>query len=225
MKRFIVVLGGGIESKKNNLPNNWTRLRFDKAMEVYSKSSEDSVLILTTGRTYRLSGGTCTEARVGKNYLLNHYKGQINSENIILEEDSKDTLSNAYYVAKILTREKVNSFHVVTSGFHMEKSRYIFEEIVFPRKDGWKISFHKSPNGDIDEKILQRRLNSERHVLDFYKKHLENTFGVVPGDMNTMENFILNVSKAYNLNNDEPHQESLTRKIKEVNQGLENPLY
>lgn len=226
MKRnVIVVLGGGIDPKDHNMPPSWIRLRFDKAMETYLESPKDSIIISTTGRSYRLKEDYCTESRTGKNYLLSHYKNKINSEDILLEEYSKDTLSNAYYVAKILIRRKIKSFHVVTSEFHMEKSKYIFENIVFPKRDGWKITFHESSNGNVNGESLQARINSEKEVLDFYKEHLERTFGVVPGNMESIEDFILNISKAYNLDSNEPYQEKLTQDIQDRNRGLANPLY
>jgi hypothetical protein len=207
------------------MPNSWTKLRFDKAMGIYLESPKDSVIISTTGRTYRLKDGACTESQAGKNYLLDCYGSQINSEDIIVEDNSKDTFSNAYYVAGILIKEGIKRFHVVTSEFHMKKSRYVFEKIVFPKENGWEILFHESSNGNVDRSALQARLNSEKLVLNFYKNHLIRTFGIIPGNMKTIEKFILNISKAYNPNDDEPYQTKLTRDIKKVNLKLTNPLF
>jgi len=217
MKNIIIVLSGGLNK---NEPNAWSKLRYDKAAELYL-STPNSLIISTTGRTYRMKKTDKTEGEIGKEYILSKYK--INPEDILLDEDSKDTLSNAYNLALRYMNTDIRTLHVVTSKFHMKKARYVFS-ITCPKEQGWKIFFHETAD-NVDPKALKIRRRCEDLVIDFYKNHLIQDFKVIPGNLKSIENFILNYSKAYNPDTDEPFQKELTKKIQILTKISKNPLY
>ena len=55
--------------------------------------------------------------------------GLIDQENIIKEEQASTTAENAYYSRIIVDEFDATKVNVVTSQFHMERARNIFEKV------------------------------------------------------------------------------------------------
>jgi len=204
-KNGLIILGGGLKGKELN---EHTRSRYDKGIKIEKKFD---YIICSTGQTYRNEGlrRKISEAEAGETYLI---KKGVDKNKIIIENDSSDTFSNAYYCRKIVDRLKMKKFTVVTSRFHMAKARFLFK-VVFPAGK-YKIKFVKSKNGKLSRLALKNRKVHERMVLNFYKKHLSKTYGVKKGDMKSIKNFL----EKYNLATSgrmDKYQKELTRKINE----------
>lgn len=123
----IVILGGGID-KNGNLPK-YVKKRLDKAIAIFKKNK--NAKILTSGKYSFLYPKNLippiTEAQAMKNYLI---KKGILKKNIFLENKSKDTISNAYYLKKIyFIPKKEKEGKIITSEFHLPRVRYIFKKV------------------------------------------------------------------------------------------------
>lgn len=137
----VVVLAGNIRKTKNR---GWVTTSYKEgkeksigahariiaAGELY-KLGEANKFILSTGRTVTFSGtdipdsSAPTEAAVMKKELL---REGVPDENIILEENSTTTLTNAQEVAKILREHpEFIRIGVLTSFWHLERSMVMFE--------------------------------------------------------------------------------------------------
>ena len=57
----------------------------------------------------------------------------IDKENIIKEEQATTTAENAYYSRIIVDNHDASNVHVITSKFHMERAKNIFEKVTFAR--------------------------------------------------------------------------------------------
>ena len=68
-----------------------------------------------------------TEASVMEQYAVEN--SLIDKEHIIKEEQATTTAENAYYSRIIVDEHDATNVHVVTSEFHMERARNIFEKV------------------------------------------------------------------------------------------------
>jgi len=195
--KCLIVLGGGLDEKQNL--NHPTKLRFEKAVELHDNF--DYVICSSKG-TYRPVGKTrnITEAEVGKTFLTEQ---GVPDKKIIKEEESLDTFSNAYYCRLILDRLGCKEFTIITSEFHLPKTKFVFK-VVF--SDDYKINYISSENGIIDPIILNNRRINEKEVLAFYEKNLFTTYKIVPGKMKTIENYMKNHNPALTGKYDHHHQ-------------------
>ncbi len=234
---FIVILGGGVDENEEITAHS--KLRHDVAVKLKNKYD---YIICSSYKTYKPKAinQIKTEAMAGKEYLV---KNGVNSNNILLEEISKDTFSNAYYsrllienliinmnknnlnnnsgdiISKIVY--KLGKVTIVTSKFHMPKTKLLFY-IVFP-KNQFEINFISSKNGDINEDSLKNRLISEKELIKFYKKYLKNTYNIESGNMNNLKYFMENNNPAL-IGFKDIYHENLTKKINSKLNKID-PLY
>lgn len=212
----LIILGGGLTSDFKL--NTHTIERFEKALSLID---DFDIIICSTDKSYRKIDEIrhTSEARVGRDYLIS--KG-VDSDKIYLEEKSRDTFSNAYFCRKdIIDPLSIKNMTIVTSKFHMPKSKFVFE-LVFPKPE-FNLEFVESSNGDVDEDQLKNRLLSEQIVLDFYTTKLVDAYSIASGDMVLIGNYILNVNPSFTGKKDKLHQE-MTEKIEKALLG-NNPLY
>jgi len=59
-------------------------------------------------------------------------KNQISQEDIILEEESRDTQGNAYFTKQLVKKNNWKNVLVVTSDFHLLKTKFFFDFIYGP---------------------------------------------------------------------------------------------
>jgi uncharacterized SAM-binding protein YcdF (DUF218 family) len=119
----IVVLGFGLQ-KKGKVPNI-LKSRLDAAIELY-RNNLCSKLIMTGGLSNKNWG--MTEAEGMRRYAIQ--KG-VGKEDILKEEASTDTIGNAYFLKqRILKPNKWKNLAVVTSDFHLERSKIIFKKVL-----------------------------------------------------------------------------------------------
>ncbi len=125
---LIIVLGGGIDLG-GNLPEHVYQ-RLNKAIELLVQSPQSKVVVCGKySFLYDQLGKypPVTEAEKMSDYLIN--KGA-DKNKILTENQSKDTIGNAYYLKKnIFLPQNETSATIVTSHFHLERVKYIFAKI------------------------------------------------------------------------------------------------
>lgn len=213
MVRVLIILGGGIKDNKLNEP---TLIRFKRAIEI---EKNYDYIICSSDRTYRKQGKlhVKSEAQIGCDYLV---ENNVDKNKIILEEKSRDTFSNAFYCRLITDKFKYYNLDILTSAFHIDKTRYLFE-YTFPKEE-YNLKFIAVDNPNVDLVSLNNRIISENEVLKFYKKHLFDSYGVVKYDLDSIKYFLDNYNFATSGNKDEL-QEELTNLVK--SKILSNKLF
>ncbi len=205
MMNALIVLSGGLAPNfKPNLP---TALRCDRAAEIHHRYD---LVICSSGTTYRKAGThpLYSEAEGMRQYLMDK---SVPAAKIIIEDVSKDTFSNAYYSRLLCLDPKgITKFDVVTSAFHLPRSQYVFD-LVCPAPM-FKVGYIAAVNPVVSTEIMRNRLYHEKMVLEFYQKHLSSTYGIIPGDMNTIGQFMKRYNPAMTGHKDLYHEE-LTREI------------
>jgi len=161
MKDVIIVLACGIHN--GNLSDE-SKKRVEKGVELYKKHVSRKI-IMSGSLTEKIGSKIVTEAELMKKYAI--FLG-VPSNRIILENESKDTLSSAYFVKKIIDKNKWNDVTIVTSKFHMKRTMYIFRKVLNISNISVNfISPENSKSGDF------KSLKRERYFLDITKKIME----------------------------------------------------
>jgi uncharacterized SAM-binding protein YcdF (DUF218 family) len=116
---ILIVLGGPITSDFK--PDIWLKSRLDKTVEI-NKSLNPKYIILTGGDTRKIG---ITEAEIMKDYLLDN---DISRSKIYLETNSINTIENGKFTYEMIKHlPKSTKIYVLTSEFHSNRSKYIFE--------------------------------------------------------------------------------------------------
>ncbi|MFW6378832.1 MAG: YdcF family protein [Nanoarchaeota archaeon] len=213
----LIVLGGGIT--RGRTLNEHSRKRYEKALEIHDTYD---IIICSTDKSYRKLDEfrDTSEARVEKEFLVEH---GVDESKIYLEEKSRDTFSNAYFCRKdIIDPLDVKRLTVITSRFHMEKTRTVFM-LVFDT-DRYDVTFLRSENGNVDAKQLESRKISERIVNEFYTTHLKKIYGIRTGDLDSIAIYMNEYNPSFSPIKDKYHKR-LTEKIAQALQDKKDPLY
>mmetsp|Transcript_13628 Transcript_13628/g.21276 ORF Transcript_13628/g.21276 Transcript_13628/m.21276 type:complete len:316 (-) Transcript_13628:323-1270(-) len=209
----LVVLGGGPQSKDGSLPV-WTKRRCDAVLQIEkccSRNSSDPtpIRIITTSagsvhvpNTLDTEGFPVTEAKAAAHYLIR--KG-MDPKYVVEEGASWDTIGNAWFVRCFHTDiRNWRRLLIVTSEFHMPRSRAIFEWIMgIPRLSERHIKHHK-PALDNTE---QRCLVEQPYTLGFLAvsdKGIGMVQDRIKREMKSLEN-VWKLSKKYR-NAEQVHQ-------------------
>lgn len=207
----IVVPGGGSQRgpSARSLPVS-VRRRLDLAIvrwyehqEKFPSSPLPKILVLSAGTVHRPNyvnrgGWPISEASSGAQYILevteDDLRRPIPRELIFQEGVSLDTIGNAYFLRVIHTDPaEWRSLHVITSGYHLERTQAIFEFVfsalptgVAPgdearakeRADDYRLSFEASTDKDVPLADLSVRVERETNSLRSFRSLLEKEFGV-----------------------------------------------
>lgn len=168
MKKTYIILGGGI-TKDNCLPE-WCVDRCRYVIEKFKKNNDINVIV-TSGGSYHNpnpldnNGFTIHECDTLCEYLINN---GIPSEIIFKEWTSYDTIGNAYF-SKLLLIDTYKWYNIVmvTSDFHFERSKSIFEYIF--KEDKYKLEYVNCPYKG-NHPYLKNRINKESKSLEDFKK-------------------------------------------------------
>ncbi len=160
----IVILGGGI-SKDETLPLQ-VKKRLKKAIKISKKRGFDRFLVC--GKYSFLFSEdevpSVTEAKIMKDYLVS--KG-IDKKNIFLEEKSMDTISNAYYAkTEYFLPENENKGLIITSDYHLPRSKAIFKKIF---GKNYQLDFI-GVSTDANKKLINR----QKELLNKFEKMTKN---------------------------------------------------
>jgi uncharacterized SAM-binding protein YcdF (DUF218 family) len=115
MQTAIIVLG---KSPVANGINKVLKARLDKAIDIFNKNS----IVIVSGK----GKSKITEAEAMQKYLIKH---NVPKNKIIQETESMDTLQNALYTQKIIQKLKPLNVIVITSNFHLKRTKFIFKKV------------------------------------------------------------------------------------------------
>jgi hypothetical protein len=161
----ILICCGGV-TEKGTLPL-WVKTRVETAL-LHSNGTE-WFLCLSFGTTHKRpvldrKGFPVTEAAAVAQAL--RARG-IPARRILLENISLDTIGNAYFSRAVHT--DIRGFRrllVVTSAFHMDRTREVFGWVFGLRpKRGYRLDFAAAPDAGLDAQTLAARLRRERQGL------------------------------------------------------------
>jgi len=146
--------------------------RADTALELLTKNKYDK--IIASGG----AGGFEKEKPVSEAESIKRYLTErgIDEKFIIKEEKSKDTIGNAVFAKKIAGEEKIKNFLVVTSDFHIERAKYVFD---FVFGNGYNMEYAESKTKILTKEILGHEKESFELTEIFLnnktkKENLEN---------------------------------------------------
>ncbi|HXH26927.1 MAG TPA: YdcF family protein [Candidatus Acidoferrum sp.] len=175
----IIVLGGGI-NQAGQIPEHVVK-RIDRALEL----SHGKIPIIMAGKWSLLITYTppTTEARAMRDYALQH-SPSANPDLFLLEENSMDTVGNACFSGSaFLETRNWRNILLITSEFHIPRSRYIFEKVLGP---SYRLTFEATSSGlSADE--LANKITMENKVLNFCKQLLEP---LPTGDLQAVRNML-----------------------------------
>ena len=162
----ILILGGGVRDGGELPP--WAAARFDLALE---RQSGEPLVCLSAGTTHRPppleDGFPIAESIAGARYLLSR---GIPAAQIRIENVSYDTMGNAYF-AKLLFVDPPgwSRLLVITSEFHMPRTRAIFEWLFGLDGGQYQLSFEASPNRGLTTDGEQFRSDKEQQALTGFR--------------------------------------------------------
>lgn len=121
----LIVLGSSIFTK--GVPKVMAE-RVRKAVSLF-KTGDYSILILSGGRVRM----PVSQAELMHVLAAHNFPSHIAPKNIILEQNSKDTVQKAVFCWEIIKEHfknrEVKSITVVTSNFHLRRAKYIFKSV------------------------------------------------------------------------------------------------
>ena len=185
MQKFdcILIPGGGL-LEDGSLPP-WTIARLNYALSV---KDECRWFILLSGGTVHKPppvnayGFPLFESRELAEHLVN---AGINSNRILTEINSYDTIGNAHFARMLFTEPlKLQKLLVITSEFHMPRTKAIFEWVFHlpPLPFKYQLDFDSTPNEGLSFETLAARIQREESSLE----NLSNTIQKI----NTLDKFI-----------------------------------
>ncbi len=124
---MIIVLGSGVD-KKGRLSKETVK-RLQEAYAIHQKNKAPLLLCGKYAFPFNKSNPPkFTEAEVMHDYLVSL---GADSKNIILEKESTDTISSAYFVkTKFLIPQEEKKVVVVTSDVSLERVEYVFYKVL-----------------------------------------------------------------------------------------------
>ncbi len=204
-KTAAIVLGGGLKKVRIQdqiwyEPEAQAKERLDKAYTLFEEGRVD--YIVSTGKYSIMASvdpgvsGPKTEAEVGKKYLI--AKSSVQAANasgakckiedrIVCEDQSVDTIGNAWYAKKMcLEPLGITACIIVTSDYHIERARVIFEWILGPQ---YTVACAEAPS-HLDAVEREKRDQFERKLIHHMNTHLISS--IAAGDDKAIKRFMEN---------------------------------
>lgn len=165
-REIAVVLGGGLRS--DGTPTGSTERRADAAARL---AAERDVVLIVSGSHGDGPQPNVTEAAYMARRLA---ELGVAKERVFIEDRSRDTLSNAVFVAeRYLARLAPRPLIIVTSPFHMARSLATFAFVLGPE---WPLEAYPAERGGQDD----AHAATEEVYLGHTRARLE---GLQPGDI------------------------------------------
>ncbi len=180
----ILIPGGGLLNDGSLPP--WTIARLEHTLTL---KDECHWLILLSGGTVHKppplnqNGFPFFESHEMAKYLSN---AGISSDRLLSEISSYDTIGNAYFARMLFTDPlALNKLLIVTSEFHMPRTKAIFKWIfnLPPSPFKYEMDFECSPDDGLSPQALTARVHRENNSLS----NLRNTIQKIT----TLEDFII----------------------------------
>ena len=124
----IIILGGQVN--QDGSVEEILKTRLDKGIELFNEGTAPYIIMSGKYGFLTIDEPPITEAEAMKKYAVEH---EIPEDKILLEDKSKDTIGNAYFTKiKYLKPRNWNKLVVVTSDFHLKRTKYIFNKVLGP---------------------------------------------------------------------------------------------
>ena len=180
-KKFDAIVVLGYELKKNFELKNIAKYRVERANELFEKGLASKVIFLGSHSFWNKDKPEITEAKAMRDYAIS--KG-LPKNVTLLEENSKDSIGNAYFVRKnYLEKNNWKKIIVVTTDFHIPKTKYVFQKVL---GNNYYFKTESTKSGLSASKVKELKLR-ERKVVDWFKKYFENTRD---GDLEMIEKYL-----------------------------------
>lgn len=122
----VVVLGGGIAA--DGILSSATKERLNDFLKKREKLPQVPIVLSGQWGGFIKMEPHTTEAQEMEKYLITH---GIGARQVVKEEESLDTISNAVFMKKIIERHHDwKKILLVTSDWHMERALWIFQKIL-----------------------------------------------------------------------------------------------
>lgn len=164
----IFVLAGGLTD--NGEVHEWVTRRLDLAYSIYKNISIKPKIICLGGGTYHKppilndEGYVVHESTACSEYLINL---GVKSSDIYKEWSSYDTIANGYFSLMNYTMPmNFNNILVITSDFHIIRSKFIFNWIYSMINKKYNIYFESASDEGIDPTIITTRSIREKSSLN-----------------------------------------------------------
>ncbi|MBN1247368.1 MAG: YdcF family protein [Anaerolineae bacterium] len=200
-KTAAIVLGGGLKrvqvgDQTRYEPEAQAKARLDMAYALFVEGKVD--VIISTGKYGVMAkidpkvAGPQTEAAVGGAYLIAKAKASGDADLarkieacLVYEDQSIDTIGNAWYAKKLcLEPLGITSCIIVTSDYHVARSKVIFEWILGP---GYTVTCAAAPS-PLSGRDRERRDRFEQMLTDLLRTRLMP--GIPAGDDEAIAKFI-----------------------------------
>jgi len=173
----VLICGGG-QTSDGDVPSQ-VKARLDRGAYIYEQQVQNggpppALLVLSVGTVHKpppldSRGFPITECGSMANYLIK--EKNIKPGHVFLESVSLDTIGNAFF-ARVIHTDPRQWLHlaVVTSKFHMPRTRSIFQWI-FSLKGGkrnqprYRLVFEEVPDVGMEQQALSHRLSREEQSL------------------------------------------------------------
>lgn len=179
-RKNIFVLAGGIN--KDGLCHDFVKKRLDLCIQQYTNTSK---VFCIGGGSYHIpticnkQGFSIFESSSCSEYLI---KNGIPSKSIYKEWGSYDTIANGFFsFTNFIIPMKLSNITVITSEFHMNRAKFIFDWMKEIFNSDCNITYLNSIN-NIESDILKIRIQREKNSL----KNLHN----VKKQQNTLSKFL-----------------------------------
>lgn len=172
MTKYIVILAGGCCN--SNKLNCFVEKRLDKCINIYKKGTK---IIILGGGTYHKQpildyrGMVKHESSLCAEYLLNK---SIPEKDIYKEWSSFDTIANGFFFYLQFERPlKIDNIDLVTSKFHMPRTKVIFNYFKTLFNTDIKINYIESDD-KLDKDLLVLRKEREHESKISFENNIVN---------------------------------------------------
>lgn len=116
----VIVLGHRLQSSEIH---DQLKGRMDTGISYFKETNSDWLIVSGAATNPDVSKAECD---VMYEYAVNQ---GVDPSNILRERNAKDTVGNGYFSRRLIDQLDIDSstIHVVSSCYHMERSKYIFE--------------------------------------------------------------------------------------------------
>ena len=160
----LIVLGRGIDPD-GSLPR-LAKQRVERAAELFAWQTAPRIIFSGRCSLMTESIPAVTEARAMADYARSL---GLPGDALLVEEESRDTIGNAYFVMRrFLEPNDWSSIRVVTSDFHIQRTAWVFQKVLGL---GYDVSFSPAPS-ELDHSTIAVRAREESDITAFLMEWL-----------------------------------------------------